>query len=191
MRYKILATSAASVLLAACCLAASDNSGISAQDQQFANKAWNINQGEITLGQMAENQASDSHVKSFAKDMVKDHTKLNKELTKMVEKDGGTLPTSLDQMQQQDQQKLQGLSGSDFDKQYMACMIKGHQKAVDLFQKESQDQAQTDIDKWAGKSLPKLQDHLQMAMQTGQAVGAPMPQNGKAITAGSSENQGK
>jgi len=42
-------------------------------------------------------------------------------------------------------------------------MVKDHEEAVALFEKESKSGSDADLKSFAGKTLPTLQDHLKMA----------------------------
>ena len=179
---------AAAALLSASAAFGASNQKLSQQDQSFVDQAWNINTTEIRLGDTAEHKATNADVKAFAKRMVTDHTKLNGELTTLAEEHGAVVPKAIGQHHQQLIDRLSKLTGSDFDRQYMTAMIEGHEKAVTAFEKESKDQAQTAVDKWAGQALPTLSEHLQLAEMTGKEVGATIPEHGTAVPAAHQEH---
>jgi putative membrane protein len=52
----------------------------SAEDQMFVNEASRGGIMEVKLGELAERNGLSSEVKEFGAHMVKDHTRLNKEL---------------------------------------------------------------------------------------------------------------
>jgi putative membrane protein len=148
----------------------SDQSGqITPQDQEFVNQAAVINMAEVELGKMAQSKASNQDVKTFAKRMVDDHQKANKELQQIVQQQKGQMPKELDQQHKDMKDKLSKLSGSEFDKQYMEAMAMGHQKAVSLFETESK--SETPIGKWAGTTLATLHEHHQEATRIAKEVG--------------------
>jgi putative membrane protein len=143
---------------------------ISAQDQEFVNQAGVINMAEVELGKMAQSKASNSEVKTFAKKMVEDHGKAGKELEQLVRQEKGKMPKELDQTHKDLKDKLSKLSGSEFDKEYMEAMAKGHQKAITAFESESK--SETAIGKWAAQTLATLQQHHEEAMRIAKEVGA-------------------
>lgn len=143
------------------------------QDQQFVTKAWNINMGEVQLGRLAEQRASSPAVKSFAKQMVSHHAKLNSDLATVAQSAEAKLPESLDREHQRAYDRLSKLSGEEFDRQYMEEMIKGHTKAISLFERKSTTEQQTPVSEWARQNVGQLRQHLVMAEATGQLVGAP------------------
>ncbi|HKG20643.1 MAG TPA: DUF4142 domain-containing protein, partial [Blastocatellia bacterium] len=61
--------------------------------------------------------------------------------------------------------KLSGLSGAEFDREYMRQMVKDHSDAVELFQKEASRGKDADLKGFAAKTLPALQEHLRMARE--------------------------
>ena len=49
------------------------------------------------------------------------------------------------------------------DMEFVKTMVKDHEKAVSLFQKQSESGKDADVKAWAAKTLPTLQGHLEMA----------------------------
>lgn len=145
----------------------------------FVAKAANVNMAEIQLGRLAEQKAQSPQVKDFASQMVQDHTKANTELEQVARAQNIPLPTELDQDHQDLLQKLQGLTGAEFDREYMSAMVDGHQDAVDLLKDHAEDltdnpqgapvgttgaaTAKVQVDQWAANTLPGVQSHLDMA----------------------------
>jgi len=114
------------------------------------------NQSEVDLGKVAEQRAQSKDVKKFGKRMVKDHTALDKDLQSWAKKNNVTVgaPPQDDehrsemQKMQDLKQRLQTLSGTEFDKTYMQAMAEDH--ANDLKKVRTFGQQTTD------KSLLKL-----------------------------------
>ena len=63
------------------------------------------------------------------------------------------------------------MTGAKFDQEYMRAMVKDHDKAVALFQREAQEGQSEPLRKLAAETLPTLQEHLQMARSIGMQVG--------------------
>ena len=74
-----------------------------------------------------------------------------------------TLPTELDSTHQSKLDKLKGLQGTDFTKQYHSDQVKAHKDAVDLFQRYAKGGDNPDLKTWANKTQPALEHHLKMA----------------------------
>jgi putative membrane protein len=108
-------------------------------DKQFLAKAAQSDINEIKLSQLAEQKASNQAVKAFAKKMVSEHGKLSASMKPFASSWGMTPPTDLDDDHKQEYSKLSGLSGADFDKEYMEQMVSDHTKALDAFTSEAKD----------------------------------------------------
>jgi putative membrane protein len=75
-------------------------------------------------------------VKAYSKKMVGDHNMLEMKM-KPFASEWGITPSGLDSDHQAIYDKLNGLSGTEFDKQYMMAMAADHHKALDAFTKEA------------------------------------------------------
>ena len=135
---------------------------------------------EIQSGELASDKAQNADVRAFGKQMVDDHTKTSGELKDLVSDEDikVELPGKLDNEHQANLDKLNGLSGSQFDKEYVRMQIDAHQKAVVLFESYAAAGENEDLKDWAGDTLPKLKEHLEHAQklkvsvdQTAQAGG--------------------
>lgn len=131
-------------------------------DQDFFTKASSDGAAEVQLGQLAVQKASSPQTRDLAQQLVKDHTAANKQLAALADRKHANVvlqPQPSDLMD-----KLQSLSGSDFDKAYASAMVGGHQKAIALFDSASHS-SDPDVAAFAGKTLPTLKHHLQMAQK--------------------------
>ena len=109
------------------------------QDKQFLTDASQGNYDEIHLAKLAEQKATNPAVKTFARRMVTDHTKLDVKMKPFATEWGLSAPTGLSSDAQKAYDKLNGLSGNDFDKEYMDDMVSDHTKVLDAFTKEVND----------------------------------------------------
>ncbi|HEX6434763.1 MAG TPA: DUF4142 domain-containing protein [Gemmatimonadales bacterium] len=141
-------------------------------DMPFVRMAASSNIMEIRLGQMAQSQASNPAVKQFGQRMLTDHNQMQQQLASTASSMGQTFTPTLNLQHQQEVTRLQGLSGQEFDRAYMTTMIRAHQQDVSEFQTRSQSASSTQIRSLASSSLPILQQHLSLAMQVGNQVGA-------------------
>jgi putative membrane protein len=94
---------------------------------------------EIKLSQLAEQKATDPAVKAFAQKMVAEHNKVSMSMQPFAASWGVTPPTDMDADHQKEYDKLNGLSGADFDKEYIDQMVSDHAKALDAFTTEAKD----------------------------------------------------
>jgi putative membrane protein len=140
-------------------------SKLSASDRKFVMEAAQGGMAEVEMGQLATEKASNPDVKKFGQRMVDDHTKANDQLKQVASQEGIQLPTSISAKDKMTKERLSKLSGADFDKAYMADMVKDHTKDVADFQKESTSGKDPAVKDFATQTLPTLQSHLQAAQQ--------------------------
>jgi putative membrane protein len=141
-------------------------------DMPFVREASSGNLMEIRLGQLAQSKASNQAVKQFAQRMVADHNNLLNQLTSVASASGQSFTPTMDSRHQNQIDRLQGLSGAEFDRNYMSLMIRAHQRDVTHFQTQSQSAHSNQVRTLAANSLPVLQQHLSLALQVGGQVGA-------------------
>jgi putative membrane protein len=119
-------------------LSASAHAQVTDQDKQFLTKASQGGYDEIQLSKLAEAKATNPQVKAFAHKMVVEHTALAARMQPFAQAWGLTPPTSLDSDHQAEYDKLNGLSGADFDKEYISALDKDHHETLDAFTEEAQ-----------------------------------------------------
>jgi putative membrane protein len=139
-------------------------------DKAFVEKAAIGGMAEVQLGNLAQQKAASEEVKKFAARMVQDHSKANDELKQIASTKGVQLPSALDKKHQSEMERLQRMSGADFDKAYMSHMVDDHKHDVAEFKKEANSGRDSDIKGFASKTLPTLEQHLQLAQTTHDAV---------------------
>ena len=150
--------------------AAGAKTAVPAADKDFAQKAAVGGMAEVQLGNLAQQKAANDQVKQFAARMVTDHTKANDELKQIASTKGVQLPSALDKKHQSDMDRLQKMSGADFDKGYMSHMVDDHKQDVAEFKKEANGGKDGDVKGFAAKTLPTLEEHLKLAQTTNDAV---------------------
>jgi putative membrane protein len=131
-------------------------------DTDFMTKAAQGGMAEVELGKLAAAKAQNAEVKQFAQKMVADHGKANDELKALAGEKNFSMPVRLDAKHQSVVDKLNGLSGAEFDKAYVDAMLADHEEDVALFKSEADGGKDADVKAWAGKTLPSLQMHLDM-----------------------------
>jgi putative membrane protein len=146
------------------------SSALSPDDKEFVSKAGMGGLAEVQMGNLALSKASSADVKAFGQRMVSDHSKANEELSQLATAKGVALPTELTGEHKDALDHLASLSGPDFDKAYMKHMVEDHQEDVGEFEKASTTATDSDLKAWAGKTLPTLKQHLQLAQTVSSKV---------------------
>jgi len=140
-------------------------------DKMFAMKAAQGGIFEVKSSQMALKKTSNKQVMMVAKRMVKEHTASNLELKTVAQDKKMTLPADTDPKHKATLAKLSGLSGSSFDKAYMASQEASHAATVKLFENEIATGVDKDVTGFASKNLPEIEDHTKMIFQVGSNLG--------------------
>jgi putative membrane protein len=118
---------------------------------------------EIESSKIAESKGS-ADDKKFAAQMITDHTKTSSELKGLAGGiQGVEIPTALDSSSQSKLDKLRNAKPEDFPGQYDPMQVSAHRDAVSLFERYAKGGDNPKLKDWAGKTLPTLQHHLEMA----------------------------
>ena len=131
-------------------------------DLAFMNDAAMGGMAEVELGRLAINQAASKEVKAFAQHMVDDHSKAGGELKQLAQGKKVMLPPDVSPTHKEVMGKLSPLKGAEFDRAYVKAMVEDHVKDVTAFEAVSKNATDADVKAYATKTLPTLQQHLQM-----------------------------
>ncbi|HEY4200718.1 MAG TPA: DUF4142 domain-containing protein [Devosiaceae bacterium] len=132
----------------------------------FAQVAAISGMFEVEASKLALDKASAKDVKAFAQQMIDDHTKAADEMDTAADSQGGvTVPDAIDDEHQRMLDQLKDASGASFDQLYTRMQIEIHQDAVALFDNYSKNGDAGALKDFAGKTLPTLQQHLEMAQK--------------------------
>lgn len=103
-----------------------DATGQMMKDKLFLRKAAEGGMAEVQLGQLAASNGGSQAVKDFGQRMVDDHTRLDNTMAPIAQQMGVAAPKDLPKKDKEEMAKLQGMKGTQFDKEYMNFMVKGH-----------------------------------------------------------------
>lgn len=144
--------------------------GLASADRKFVEKAASGGMMEVQLGQLAQQKASSEQVKQFGARMAEDHAKANDELKQIATAKGATVPAAMEKSHQRDLQRLEKLSGAEFDRAYMKHMVDDHKDDLSAFRKQAKSGKDPELKGFAEKTLPTLQEHMKLAQTTYNAV---------------------
>ncbi len=118
---------------------------------------------EIEAAKIAQLKGS-ADDKKFAAMMLTDHTKTSDELKANIPADlKAALPAALDDASQKKLGKLRDAKLEDFASEYDSMQVSAHKDAVSLFERYANGGDNPKLKDWAGKTLPALKHHLEMA----------------------------
>jgi len=140
-------------------------------DAQIAAIVVAANQVDIDAGQLAATKATNARVKAFGRQMVTDHTGVNKAATELVTKLGVTpepneTSRSLTADGERNRSALQAKSGADFDRAYIDNEVTYHQAVLDALDKTLIPNAQNaELKNMLVTTRPAFEAHLNMAKE--------------------------
>jgi putative membrane protein len=149
------------------------------QDKMFLRKAAEGGIAEVKLGQLAAQKGSSDDVKAFGQKMVDDHTKLNLEIAQVADSMGVMLPKSMYKEDQAEYDKLNALSGNDFDIEYLTFMVKDHHKDLHEFRIEAASPTDAALHNEVVKAQSVIHEHTVMVDKLARAKGIPVPTHGE------------
>ncbi|HEX2458920.1 MAG TPA: DUF4142 domain-containing protein [Vicinamibacterales bacterium] len=148
--------------------------------QEFVNRMSVAGLAEVELGKLASERTMDADVKAFAQMMVRDHSRANDELSKIASQLNLQVPTELDPMHRELAERLSKVKGAEFDREYMAAMVKGHEDVAGLLRSftssdrpigtSGRARGEQSLMEWAMKMMPTVERHLERARQIQQRL---------------------
>ena len=109
-------------------------------DAQIAHIVVTANKVDIDAGKLAQLKGKDKEVKAFGKQMVADHTGVNKQAVALVSKlkvtpEDNPTSQSLKAGGEENIRHLKGLKGAAFDKAYIDHEVAYHEQVLDTIDK--------------------------------------------------------
>jgi putative membrane protein len=138
--------------------------GIAPSTADFVKEAAMSDLTEIAAAKVALEKGNAAE-KAFANQMVTDHTKTSSELKGLATSEDvkAEIPAALDNPSQKKVDKLKDTKPADFASEYDPMQVSAHKDAVSLFERYAKSGDNSKLKDWAGKTLPHLQHHLEMA----------------------------
>jgi len=140
-------------------------------DAQIAHIVVTANQVDIEAGKVAQTRGQNAEVKAFGKQMVTDHTAVNKQATALVTKlkvkpEDNPTSQSLKSDGDANVKNLKTLKGAAFDKAYVDQEVTYHQQVLDAIDKTLIPNAKNaELKALIEKVRPAIDGHLQHAKQ--------------------------
>jgi putative membrane protein len=149
------------VLVASAALA---GAALAASDQDFLKKALEGDNSEMALGQMAEQRGASAGVRDFGRMLHDDHAAAKAKALPVAQEHGVPDTADMAPEAKAEAQKLKGLSGPAFDREFVRYMVTDHKKDIADFQKQAR-HGDRQTASLARETLPDLRKHLKTAQQ--------------------------
>lgn len=164
-------------IAAAALFAATPAAAQAPNDAQIASIVVTANQVDIDAGKLVQRKARSDEVKAFGKQMVTDHTAVNKQASALAKKlklkpQDNPTSKSLKSAGAKNLKKLEKLKGAAFDKAYIEHEIAYHQQVIDAINKTLIPSAKNEeLKKLLTTGLPLFEGHLEHAKQIQTSLG--------------------
>jgi putative membrane protein len=146
-------------------LGAPGQTGQEMLDKQFVRFAAQVGMADLKFATLATQKASPD-VKEMAQKLADDHASMNKDLEAVADQMGVMLPKKLMKDDQAEYEKLNGLSGKDFDTEYLTYIVKAHYQALHSFYMEASTAATPELSTEVVKSMGMMHQHLGLITNT-------------------------
>jgi putative membrane protein len=156
----------AALALAAPAFAAGQQHATSTQvkpTNEFITAAAQDDMAEMDLGTLAKQKAQSQSVKQLAERLVTDHQNNERQVKQLAQSKNINMPSQVTEKDKALKDHLASLSGQEFDREYVKAMIEGHKEAVADFELAARQHDDSQLQSYAQKTLPILQEHLRMA----------------------------
>jgi len=140
------------------------NAPLSQADQDLMKQVAMGGMMQLQVSQLAVDKASSEDVRKLAQAEVEEQTGLSAKLKEIASTKGVTLPTTPDAETQAMLTKMQGLSGAEFDRQYVQQSgVNGHEKLDRVMSKVESDAKDQSLKNLAKAAHPLVKTHLQVS----------------------------
>jgi len=126
------------------------------QAQQGANS-------EIMLGRLAAERGRSPGVREFGQALVSDHRQAREEVRSLGLRFGVQPTRDVTPEAREERDRLAGMGGRRFDREFVRYMIDDHRKDIAEFRDEAREQHGA-VSELARRQLPTLRKHLDMAL---------------------------
>src|SRR5262247_226548 len=122
MRISLMAAMLAAGLMATVGLA-SAGGDLQESDLRFLREAAGGDLAEMALGKLVVDHGHSADVRAFGQRMMEDHTKGNEQLLTLAQSKQVELPTEVPASAKEAGERLAGMSGAAFDREFMKDMV--------------------------------------------------------------------
>jgi putative membrane protein len=134
------------------------------KDSKHLRQLAEANLAEVQAGKLAAEKATEDDVKRYGQRMAEGHGEHLSTLRKLAKSNKVELPSSPSKKHQDAMKKLQSAKkGAEFDRAYMAQMVKDHEEALKLHQDAAKNAEDKDVRAAAEKAIPDVRQHLDTA----------------------------
>jgi putative membrane protein len=130
---------------------------------EFLVKNFEAGLFEIQLAELAGPKSLDADVQKLSATVLGSRNAINTRITAIAAATNYILPTAINAGHQKSLDDLAKLTGADFDRKYVDLVIDEHKEAASDYKDAYKNMAPCSTRTFAAETLPKIQDHLELA----------------------------
>lgn len=135
-------------------------------DQRIVAELARANIAEIEAGKLAVSKAKNPQVKAYAQQMIDDHGRALRDVKRLAEDKGVTLPDAPDARHKAMAKALGKLEGEKFDKAYLTqAGVRDHTTVHKVLIRHRERAKDPDLKALVAKMLPTIEQHLHHATE--------------------------
>ncbi|GAA5044643.1 putative membrane protein [Thermocatellispora tengchongensis] len=170
----IVSALAVALFAPAAATAATPTPGLSDQDRTFLVQAHQANLFEIAAGEAAQQKGTSQAIRDLGGKLITDHRKLDENVRNVAEQLNVDLPDEPSEAQSEELDRIEGLSGAEFDRAWVTAQIAGHRQTLADGAKQLEQGQSEQVKQLATDAKPVIEEHLQMLQELEQeATGTP------------------
>lgn len=139
----------------------------SPETQQFVQRAAQIHMTQAHLGDLANKNATSDELKNLGEQFAKENRDAYQRLGQITDQLAITIPKSIDPAHQKDIQRMEGLTGNAFDRQYKQYVTQNAQKQANWFRQEANKLLNPDLKKYASDQAANYDEQYKRAQEIG------------------------
>jgi putative membrane protein len=157
------------------CAAPADAAELHVEDLAFLLYATEVDRTQVRLGQLAAEKAQDEQVRRFARRMIDYHQQSLARLMQIAQQYGIEPPQGVSPLAQRMQHKLQGLTGSSFDYEYIANQVIYKYSGHYFYRREERHGPDRQLQAEADRQAEQLREHRREAQRIARRLEARPP----------------
>ena len=148
-------------------------------DQGFVRNTLQNDEEQIRLSQLAQQKSTSPDVQQFSQQTVKIHSELDTQLQPAAKQLGVDTPKGPSKKEKKEIDKMQALSGQDFDTAYLENMGQVQRESLKQFHNEARDSQNSSLRDAASQDTDPLTQNYQMLQKVAQAHNVDLESNKK------------
>ena len=134
-------------------------------EQDFMMKTAQGHMGEIEMARIALNKSSNQEVKDYANMIERDHNNGMKVLVELMQDKNVSQPKTLTGDAQQAMSSMNGLTGPEFDREFVNTMVSEHRRILEMFRDQQASAQNLEVKDYVEATMPTLEMHLDKAQR--------------------------